>query len=178
MNVLDLSRLDDLIASKQSADREEVYPDDIAEHCRSILTQTKNDLETQLQLLTLKALRDGDIFHEFRETALESSEFKDKIHYNAIVRLRDNSFSACWVKNIYRQKGASGAKTFSRHVPKGKGHGYLMSKFNKAGKDELGYIELVEGRFAHVRKAAESLRKARAALAEYERDLEKIFETS
>lgn len=177
MNVLDLSRLDDLIASKRSADREEVYADDIAEHCRSILAQTKNELETQLKLLALKAVRDGDIFHEFREDALESSEFKDKIQYNAVVRLRGNSLSACWVKNVYRQKGESGPKTFSSHVPKGKDHGYLMSKFNKAGKDELGYIELVEGRFVHIRKAAESLRKARAALAEYERDLDKIFET-
>lgn len=32
MNVLDLSRLGDLIARKRSADREEVYAADIAEH--------------------------------------------------------------------------------------------------------------------------------------------------
>lgn len=175
MNVLDLARLDELIASKDSDEREWVYPEDIEEHCRAMLESIKSGTSEQLKLLALHAMCAGDIIHNFRYLMSQVKEPTDFIVYNTVVRLRGNSLSADWVRYAYRKKGETSTRVFSDHVTKGKSHSYSLSKFSKAGKVELGFIKIVEAKFGKIRKAAASLKKMRDALREYENDLDNLF---
>lgn len=177
MNVLDLARLDELIASKDSVEREGVYPEDIEEHCRAMLESTKNDTSEQLKLLALHAMCAGDIMHNFRFRMSQSVEQSEFYGYSTIVRLRGNSLSADWVRYALRKAkdGKSPARTFSTYVTKGQGHSYSMSKFSKAGEDELMTINRVETKYGKIRKAAASLKKMRDAIREYETDLNNLF---
>lgn len=67
-------------------------------------------------------------------------------------------------------------RVFSSYVQKGAGFKVPMQRFSKAGEEEIGYIEIVESRFAQIRKATATLRKLRLALNEFEKDLAKIYD--
>lgn len=174
MSSLDLSRLDDLIVCKDGTMRDDVYLVDVNARCSEVLEQMKNDAEEQLKLLALQACKHGDIFHEFRREVAEDKSAIDPIRYNTIVRLRGNSLAMEWVRYVFRKKGSVGPKVFSSYVTKGTGLKYPMQRFSKAEDSELKYIQLVEDRYAEIRKAAASLRKLRSAISEFERDLEII----
>lgn len=177
MNVLDLARLDELIASKDSDEREGVYTEDIEDHCRAMLESTKNDTSEQLKLLALHAMCTGDVIHNFRFNMSKSVEQTEFYGYSTIVRLRGNSLSADWVRYALRKAkdGKTPARTYSTYVTKGQGYSYSMSKFSKAGEVELKFISDAEAKFGKIRKAAASLKKMRDAIREYESDLNNLF---
>ena len=171
-----MSRLDDLIASKNSLDREGVYASDVLASHTELLGGLRNALDEQLRLLAFKAMCEGDIFHNYRLDVAESEGLSEPVRYNTAVRLRGNSLSLDWVRYAFRKKDESGMRVFSSYVQKGAGFKVPMQRFSKAGEEEIGYIEIVESRFAQIRKATATLRKLRLALNEFEKDLAKIYD--
>lgn len=164
---LDLENL----LSGTAEDREEVSLSELGQSAWKNLTEIRRLLDAELKAVTVEAMKFGDLFWQYRKEMLDCPDETQRPVYGTRARLRGNTFSAVWYKNAFRKMSDGTKRVYSNEIPKGKGARYPMSRFNRAGEQELAIINEVESRYELLRLRASALRKARAALAEYERVL-------
>ena len=135
---------------------------------RAFVAALGERLDRELVVLAVEAQQQADMYWAANASAREDAE-EEQGRMGTRVRIVGSTLVAEWYRNRFFDRGGGSARVLSTYIRKGRASAYDFASFRRLPRWEREVIEVVEGRYAMLRRRAGVLAKIRRALGEYER---------
>jgi len=164
-----------LLEASGASLRESIQTADLDRDSKDGLDAVRAYLQKELGKVALIAQKSADAYWSVIKEARVTEDKKNQCMIGTRVRFMgaSSTLAAEWYRNRFSSTQGGDSRIYSEYIRKGQGHRYSMTAFKREPYWARQVIEMVENRYAILRKRAELLGKAKRLLAEYEELLEK-----
>jgi len=165
----------DLLEASGASLRETIQTADLDRDSKDGLNAVRAYLQKELGKVALIAQKSADAYWSVIKEARVTEDKKNQCMIGTRVRFMgaSSTLAAEWYRNRFSMSKGGSSRVYSEYIRKGQGHRYSMTAFKSEPYWARQVIEMVENRYALLRKRAEILGKVKRLLVEYEELLEK-----
>jgi len=164
-----------LLEASGTSLRETIQTADLERDSKEGLVPVLAYLQGEFGKVGLIAQKAADAYWSVIKEARTTEDKKNQCMVGTRVRFMgaSSTLAAEWYRNRFSMTKGGNTRVYSEYIRKGQGHRYSMTAFKGEPYWARQVIEMVENRYAILRKRAEILGKVKRLLIEYEELLEK-----